>query len=132
MEDLGLGNDTAFFQIGSRAFVVDTSANQVGYFADSIAAVTGVGGYVWLNSSKTQKAIGWDLYVNDEPDSYTTGKIVEFAGATYTVGPIQKPTLDVKSAKFFNVTDISSTPLAGTTSANTTRGTVFNISINLL
>lgn len=133
MLDLGLVGDAQFFQgAGPKPTILtDTSTSQVGYVANNIAAVSGQSGYVWLNDAKTRKAKGWELYINDEPTSFKTGSIVEFAGTTYTVGPIVTPQLNVKTAKFFNTVDISGDPMGGATMANTRKARVFDISINL-
>lgn len=133
MLDVGT-SDVAFYQgPGPKPTILtDRSVTQVGYIANSIAAVSGQGGYVWLNDAKTTKAKGWELYINDESTSFKTGSIVEFAGATYTVGPIVKPELDVKTAKFFDTADISNNPIGGVTMANTRKARVFDISINLI
>lgn len=114
-----------------KANITNASGVRNGYFGQTVAAVAGNGNYVWLNDAKTTRAIGYELYVNDEANSYQTGDIVTFGGVTYTVGPVTKPTLNVKTAKFFNVTDISSNPIGGVTTGNTRKTTTFNISINL-
>jgi len=111
--------------------ITNATGARNGYYAQTIAAVAGNNNYVWLNDAKTQKAIGYELYVNDETNSYQTGDIVTFNGITYTVGPIKKPTLNVKTAEFFNVTSISGNPLGGVTKSGPQKATVFEISINL-
>jgi hypothetical protein len=116
---------------GSRAVVTNTNSVRYGYYGQTIASVSGNNQRVYLNDAKTTSAVGWELYVNDETTSYQTGDIVTYDGITYTVGPIKKPTLNVKTANFFNVTDISGNPLGGVTFANTRKATVFDISINL-
>jgi hypothetical protein len=117
-------NPVAFFD---TEFVVSSN----GYWGQYVGATT-EDGWVYLNASRTTKAEGFKFYLNDEPDTYTTGSIVTYGGTTYTVGPITKPTLNVKTANFFNVTDTSTNPIGGKTGPNTTKGTVFNISINLI
>jgi hypothetical protein len=114
-----------------KATITNVSGARNGYYGQTIASVSGANSYVYLNDAKTTRAIGWELYVNDETNSYQTGDIVTFDGVTYTVGPIKKPVLDVKKAKFFNTTDISGDPIGGVTFANTRKAVTFDISINL-
>lgn len=104
-------------------------SKRIGYYGQTIAAVSGGLNYVRISSNKT--AIGYELFVNDETNSYQTGDIVTFNGITYTVGPVVKPTLNVKTAEFFNVTNISGNPLGGVTKSGPQKATVFEISINL-
>jgi hypothetical protein len=117
---------------GAKPVVTNVSGVRNGYYGETIASVAGVANYVWLNDAKTLKAKGWELYVNDETNSYQTGDIVTYDGVTYTVGPIKKPTLNVKKANFFNTTDISGDPIGGMTMGNTRKARVFDISINLI
>lgn len=114
-----------------KATITNVSGSRNGYYGQTIAAVAGSANKVYLNDAKTQRAEGYELYVNDETNSYQTGDIVTFNGITYTVGPIKKPTLNVKTAEFFNVTNISGNPLGGVTKSGPQKATVFEISINL-
>jgi len=114
-----------------KAFITNATGSRNGYYGQTIAAVAGAANKVYLNDAKTEKAVGYELYVNDETNSYQTGDIVTFNGITYTVGPIKTPTLNVKTAEFFNVTNISGNPLGGVTQSNSPKATVFEISINL-
>lgn len=114
-----------------KATISNVSGSRNGYYGQTIAAVAGPANKVYLNDAKTQRAIGYELYVNDETNSYQTGDIVTFNGVTYTVGPIKKPTLNVKTARFFNTTSIVGSPISGVTKAGSKKSTTFDISINL-
>lgn len=112
-----------------KAFISNISDSRNGYYGQSIAAVTGFQGYIRLSSTKIAK--GYQIYVNDETNSYQTGDIVRFNGTTYTVGPIVKPTLNVKTARFFDTTSIAGSPISGVTKSGNRKATTFDISINL-
>ena len=117
--------------LSQKAVINNATGVRNGYYGQSVAAVAGPSNLVYINTAKTKQAYGWEMYVNDESTSYQIGDIVTFAGATYTVGLIQKPPLNVKKAKFYNTTEISGTPLGGITMGNTRTSATFNISINL-
>jgi hypothetical protein len=114
-----------------KATISNVSGTRNGYYGQTIAAVAESANKVYLNDARTQRAIGYELYVNDETNSYQTGDIVTFNGISYTVGPIKKPTLDVKTARFFNTTSIAGSPISGVTKSGNRKATTFDISINL-
>jgi hypothetical protein len=126
-------------------YLGDYPVNSRGYYGQYVVATNENSQYVYLNPARTQRADGYILYVNDESSSYTAEDTVTFAGQTYTVGPITTPTIDVKTGKFFNVTDISANPIGGITASYfndistgtlgprvNTKATRFDVSINLI
>ena len=55
-----------------KAIITNVSGSRNGYYGQTIAAVTGSTNKVYLNDAKTQRAEGYELYVNDETNSYQT------------------------------------------------------------
>lgn len=76
------------------------------------------------------KANGYDLKINDRPDSVDIGDIMTIAGATWAVKTVTKPTFDVSRASFFNVLDLTGSPLGVCGSSNTVISNTFTFSID--